>query len=75
MGLFRNADVATRVWPSLSAPDGSTLRLGPGETAEVDVPDGFADAWLRPVPAPKAPAPASVAKTTEPAAAAVDPKE
>lgn len=78
MGLFRNTDIATRVWPGLTAADGSTLRLGPGQEADVDLPDGFEDHWLRPAPKARAAAVGAAPKTekpTEPAASAVDPKE
>ncbi len=79
MGLFRNADVASRVWPSLRATDGTTLSLAPGETAEVEVPDDFEDHWLRPAPVPtpqaaKAPE-QPAAKPADPAVSAADPKE
>lgn len=43
-----NTDVQTRVWPALSV-DGHTLELPPGGSADVDVPDGFTDPYLRPV--------------------------
>lgn len=41
-----NTDSLTRVWPGLRV-DGHTLELGPGETADVDVPPDFADPYLR----------------------------
>lgn len=46
--LHTNTDVHTRVWPSLSV-DGHTLSLGAGESADIDVPDGFDDPYLKPV--------------------------
>lgn len=48
---YVNTDSAERVWPSLSAPDGSTLSLEAGESVELDLPDGFADPYLKPKPA------------------------
>lgn len=47
MDTFTNADVESRVWPTISRPDGSTLTLGPGESADLDLPDNFADPYLK----------------------------
>lgn len=42
-----NSHHLRRVWPHLvNADTGTTLELDPGESADVDVPDGFADAHL-----------------------------
>lgn len=48
MALFRNTDVSARVWPHLSH-EGRTLFLDADETADLDLPAGFEDAWLKPV--------------------------
>lgn len=45
MDSFTNTDVHARVWPSIQRPDGRTLALEPGESADLDVePD---DPYLR----------------------------
>jgi hypothetical protein len=49
-----NTDVNTRVWPRLQLADGHTLELGPGEAAEIDLPAGFEDPYLKPVVKAKA---------------------
>lgn len=69
MTTFRNADYQTRVWPDLTDPDsGRTLELGPGDTVDLDLPEGFEDAHLVPVApakAAKAAAPSTPAPTEE----------
>lgn len=50
-----NSDHLRRTWPHLvNADTGATLELGPGESANVDLPDEFADAHLS-VGAPQEP--------------------
>lgn len=51
MPLYRNTDTHERVWPSL-VHEGATLHLAPGAEVDLDVPAGFDDAWLKPVPEP-----------------------
>lgn len=53
MPYLVNTSEQRRYWPSLSA-DGHTLELDPGEGAEVDVPEGFDDPWLKRGVKPKA---------------------
>ena len=45
---FVNTDTQERVWPGLKAGDGSTLRLGPGESADLELTAGFDDSYLKP---------------------------
>lgn len=53
---YVNTDSQERVWPGLSAPDGSTLSLEAGESVELSLPADFSDAYLKPKPAaPAAP--------------------
>jgi len=45
--VFRNTDVHTRVWTSLTDPEtGTTLALEPGEEKELDLPEDFEDVNL-----------------------------
>lgn len=62
---YRNVSSSARVWPHLTnAETGRTLDLAPGADAEVDVPEGFSDGFLEPVPAPVEPVlPAVVVET------------
>jgi len=46
---FVNTDAAHRVWNKLSALDGKTLELDPGERAVLALPADFVDAYLKPV--------------------------
>ena len=46
MTLFKNSDVHARVWTHVQRPDGRTLELEPGEEVELDLSDGFEDAYL-----------------------------
>ena len=48
MPRYVNTDYQTRVWPDLKGPDGRTLELGPGQSADVEVPDDFDDPYLKP---------------------------
>lgn len=72
MALFRNTDNVRRTWASLTNTEtGRTLELDPGQEADVEVPAGFTDPWLRPVRSPKpapAPEPAPKAKASDAAA-------
>ncbi len=69
-----NADVQERVWPSLvDKGTGRTLSLAPGESAEVDVPEGFSDPYLVPASPKKStkaqePAPPTEAEQSAPSA-------
>jgi|HubBroStandDraft_6_1064221.scaffolds.fasta_scaffold209095_2 hypothetical protein len=63
MAVYRNADYQTRVWPSLQRSDGRTLELGPDETAELDLPDDFADPFLTTEPRRRGKRPKVVAPT------------
>lgn len=73
MPKLQNTDSYPRFWPWLQTKDGATLALGPGETADVDVPADQAEAlagdpYLRPVVAStktSAPAPTSTTPQTE----------
>ena len=62
MTLYVNSDVHTRVWLSLANKDGTTLRLEPGATADLDPADVGDDPFLVAAPAaasaPDAPSPA-----------------
>lgn len=51
--LYKNTSGIRRVWPQLQRPDGSTLELDAGESAELDLPAGFKDTNLQPPPKPK----------------------
>lgn len=62
--MYRNSDNYARSWTSIRTPEGTSLHLEPGETAEIDVtaqdedvqkaiPD---DPYLQPVAATKKPA-------------------
>ena len=45
-----NAGPLPRIWGGLrNADTGATLSLAPGEEAQVDVPAGFTDPYLKPV--------------------------
>ena len=46
MDKYKSTAQHRRVWPSIQRPDGSTLELDPGETAELDLPKGFKDPAL-----------------------------
>lgn len=47
MPFYRNVSEHTRTWGRLTdKATGTTLELAPGESAEVDTPDGFADQHL-----------------------------
>lgn len=46
---YHNTDDHARDWPHLTAPDGTTLFLKPGQTVELDLPDDFHDIYLKPV--------------------------
>ena len=49
--LCVNSDYQERTWTTLQNADtGETLQLEPQETANVDLPDGFGDPWLKVVP-------------------------
>lgn len=56
---FVNSADEERTWPGIQRPDGSTLQLAPGETAELDLPGEFEDEYLKPVKTPPAKAKAS----------------
>ena len=50
--LMENTDVHARTWGSLTNTEtGRTLHLGPGEQADVDLPDEFTDTFLKPAKA------------------------
>jgi len=53
MGQYRNTTEQRRVWPTIQRPDGTTLDLEPGETAELELPENFSDATLEDVAPPK----------------------
>ena len=58
MPTYQNADAYARTWTSLTAADGTTLHLQPGETADLtlDAEQQKAvddDPYLKPVAAPK----------------------
>lgn len=64
--LMQNTDFYRRAWSDLSDATGHTLELGPGETADVALPEGFTDPFLRPVsPKKKMPAPEPAASPDE----------
>ena len=63
---FTNTDVHGRVWPHIQRPDGSTLELAPGESAEVDLPEEFSDPHLSDAK-PKGPAKKNATQPGEPA--------
>jgi hypothetical protein len=66
--LYFNADENTRNWGGIQLPDGAgTLILAPGEERELDLPDDFHDAYLKPREATK---PATVDELRAQAAAA-----
>ena len=65
--MFVNTDVHARVWPNLTV-DGHTLRLEAGGKAEVEVPEGFDDPYLKPVDKPRS----QKAKASDPAAPGED---
>lgn len=80
MQTVENASEHTRSWPALQVAEdtknvdgdvvraaGSTLELDPGESAQVELPEGFEDEHLRVLAAP-AVEPAAVPKPTPPAA-------
>ncbi len=52
--LYENTDVHPRTWVNLKHPGdeihpvGSTLSLAPQETVDLDLPEDFADVWLKP---------------------------
>lgn len=49
-----NRSFGRRWWADLvNADSGRTLELDPGESAPVDIPDGFTDPWLEVVKPPK----------------------
>lgn len=52
---YENTDFYGRVWPRLFLASGDevSVALLPGEQVELDLPEGFSDPYLRPVPAPK----------------------
>jgi hypothetical protein len=54
--LYKNDSDESRLWPSISTSDGSTLELAPGEEAELDLPEGFEDEYLKPAGAKAVPA-------------------
>lgn len=58
---FVNSGDESRTWPGIQRPDGSTLQLEPGETADLELPAHFQDEYLKPVKTP--------AKATVPAKA------
>lgn len=79
--MFTNTDSHARDWPSLKFAEdvfdgdgllvhakGTTLRLEPGESAQVDVRPGFEDPYLKPAPrpAPKQPKQPPEPTTDEP---------
>jgi hypothetical protein len=80
MNLCKNTDYQRRIWTTLVNDDtGTTLELGPDESAHVDVPDDFEDPYLKVVPekpSRKSPSP-SVDKSTqeEGASASTETKE
>lgn len=50
--LMENTDFHTRTWNTLvNAETGRTLELAPGEQADVELPDDFTDAFLKPAKA------------------------
>lgn len=63
MTTYVNTGDQTRVWVTISRPDGSTLQLAPGEEVDLDLapntagpdeePNGFVDAYLKPKATPK----------------------
>lgn len=82
---YKNISDVRCIWPAVQRPDGSTLELGPGETAELN--EKVDAAYLElvaappaptpaPAPAPPAPAPVTPAPVPTPAPAApADSKE
>ena len=48
--LWQNTSDSARRWDNLQR-DGHTLELAPGEACELDLPEDFEDAWLKPVKA------------------------
>lgn len=75
MTTYTNTSAERRTWPHLVSPETNrTLALDPGETVDLDVPDGFSDPYLVPQRRPvRDPRPAPDTKATEPAVTA--PKE
>lgn len=67
MPTVENTSEETRVWPSLQTIAGTTLELGPHDTAEVvSLPEGFEDPVLKVVkPKPEPPKPAESPKKPE----------
>jgi len=63
MQTVENVSDHRRVWPALQTPEGTTLELAPGETAEVALPEDFEDPYLKVLSAAKAKA---KAETPEP---------
>ncbi len=47
MQTVENISGERRVWPNIQTAEGPSLELDPGETAEVDVPEGFRDPHLK----------------------------
>ncbi len=72
MTLYVNSDVHVRVWPTIANAAGTTLRLAPGETAELDPEAVGDDPYLRPAHArPRAKGAASEPEPPAPAVPAV----
>ena len=67
MGSFTNTDTQTRTWPTMvNAGTGRTLCLAPGQSADVEVPAGFSDPWLKPARATAKSAPKPALPTSSP---------
>jgi hypothetical protein len=45
---YENCDNQRRVWPALTAPNGKTLQLDPGESVDLDLAADFEDPYLVP---------------------------
>lgn len=63
MPVFENTSPVERTWSNLTdSKTGRTVHLAPGDTAEIEVPDGFDDPFLKPVDS--APAKAKATKSS-----------
>ena len=67
MTVYVNTSVHARTWLRLQDPEtGRTLRLQPGEEVELDLPDEFEDAHLKPKAQPSKRSRSKAAKDTDP---------
>ena len=66
MPTYRNGDVHTRVWPTLTNPEtGRTLELAPGATVDADYGADFTDQYLHEVAPPRKPKPSPEPQSEE----------